>query len=293
MKKTVKKNDPAIIEVPMSRVYPNPDQPRKEFDEAKLEELAGSIREYGVLEPIVVTPRKDRYMIIAGERRFRASTLARLETIPARVIVADDALVEELALLENVQRQDLNAIEEGEAYRRLLKRYTVDELAKKLGYKKTGPILDRVQLLSLAPEYREMVANGTLGPSEGYEIARVPESKQRIVFDKMQRGELNTYNKLFAFVQGMINLEKQSEIFALAPMTDAERESVETFSGLVSSVERFIRKVQDKERLRHLEKAVFHSDVSPERLDYIITSLQKIRRTILVGDGVKKAMQAA
>ena len=293
MKKTMKKNDPAIIEVPMSRVYPNPDQPRKEFDEAKLEELAGSIKEYGVLEPIVVTPRKDRYMIIAGERRFRASTLARLETIPARVIVADDALVEELALLENVQRQDLNAIEEGEAYQRLLKRYTVDELAKKLGYKKTGPILDRVQLLSLASEYRDMVANGTLGPSEGYEIARVPESKQRIVFEKMQRGELNTYNKLFAFVQGMINLEKQSEIFALAPMTDAERESVETFSGLVSSVERFIRKVQDKERLRHLEKAVFHSDVSPERLDYIITSLQKIRRTILVGDGVKKAMQAA
>jgi signal recognition particle GTPase len=76
-------------------------------------------------------------------------------------------------------------------------------------------------------------------------------------------------------------------------MTEDERESVETFSGLISSVERFIRKVQEKDRLKHLEKTVFHSDVSPERLDYIINSLQKIRRTILVGDGVKKAMQAA
>jgi ParB family chromosome partitioning protein len=246
-----------------------------------------------VLEPIVVTPRKDRYMIIAGERRFRASSLAGLETIPARVIVADDALVEELALLENVQRQDLNPIEEGEAYQRLLKRYTVEQLRDKLGYKKTGPILDRVQLLSLAPEYRDMVAKGSLGASEGYEIARVPASKQHIVYGKMQRGELNTYNKLYAFVQGMINIENQSEIFALAPMSEDERESVETFSGLIANIERFIRKVQDQDRLRHLEKAVFHSDVNPERVDYIITSLQKIRRTILVGDGVKKAMQAA
>ncbi len=291
--KAVKKKEPAIIEVPMTRIYANPDQPRKEFDEEKLAELAASIKTYGVLEPIVVTPRGQRYMIIAGERRFRASSLAGLTDIPARVIVADNALVEELALLENIQRQDLNPIEEGEAYRRLLARYTVEVLAKKLGYKKTGPILDRVQLLSLAPEYRDLVAKGALGPSEAYEIARVPVDKQHIVYGRMQRGELNTYNKLYAFVQGMINLQNQSEIFALAPMSEDERESVETFSGLISSVERFIRKVQEQDRIKHLEKAVFHSDVNPERVDYIITSLQKIRRTILVGDGVKKAMQAA
>jgi hypothetical protein len=109
----------------------------------------------------------------------------------------------------------------------------------------------------------------------------------------MQRGELNTYNKLYAFVQGLINLEQQNEIFALAPMTEDERESVETFTGLIASVERFIAKVQEQDRLKHLEKTVFHSDVNPERIDYIIASLQKIRRTILVGDGVKKAMQAA
>ncbi len=293
MKKTEKRKEPAIIEVPMSRVYANPDQPRKEFDEEKLAELAQSIKAYGVLEPIVVTPRGEKYMIIAGERRFRASSLAGLDTIPARIIVAGDALVEELALLENIQRQDLNPIEEGRAYQRLLERYTVEVLSRKLGYKKTGPILDRVQLLSLAPRYQDLVAKGELGASEAYEISRVPEAKQHIVYGRMQRGELNTYNKLYAFVQGMINLEAQTEIFALKPMSDAERDSVETFSGLISSIERFIRRVQDKDRLKHLEKAVFHSDVNPERIDYIIANLQKIRRTILVGDGVKKAMHAA
>ncbi len=292
MKKTVKKREPAIIEVPMSQVYANPDQPRKEFDEEKLAELAASIKTYGVLEPIVVTPRKDRYMIIAGERRFRASTIAGLASIPARVIVADDALVEELALLENIQRQDLNPIEEGMAYQRLLKRHTIEELAKKLGYKKTGPIADRVQLLSLAPAYRDMVAKGTLGASEAYEISRVPVDKQHIVYGRMQRGELNSYNKLYAFVQGMINLEAQTEIFALTPMSESERDSITTLSGLVTSIERFIRRVQEQDKLKHLEKAVFNSDVSPERIDFIITNLQKIRRTILVGDGVKKAMQA-
>ena len=101
-----------LTTIPPKLIYANPNQPRKAFDPEKLQELAGSIKEYGVLEPIVVTPRADRYMIIAGERRFRASTLASLSELPA-LIKADDNMVEELALLENVQRQDLTIIEEG------------------------------------------------------------------------------------------------------------------------------------------------------------------------------------
>ena len=117
--------------------------------------------------------------------------------------------------------------------------------------------------------------------------------KQQGVFLKLQRGELNSYNKLFAYVQGVINLAAQEEIFALAPLSEKEQESIANLSSLIASIERFIGKVQEQDKAKHLEKAVFHSDVSPERVDYIITSLQKIRRTILVGDGVKKAMQAA
>ena len=290
--KEIKKREPNT-EIPLTEIFPNPDQPRKEFDEDKLAELAASIKNHGVIEPIVVTPRSGRYMIIAGERRYRASLIAGLKTIPARVVVANNALVEELALIENIQRQDLNVIEEGKAYANLLKKYTVEELAKKLGYKKTGPILDRTQLLDLAPEYQEMVVKGTLSTSEAYEMSRLPVDKQQGVFLKLQRGELNSYNKLFAYVQGVINLAAQEEIFALAPLSEKEQESIANLSSLVASIERFIGKVQEQDKAKHLEKAVFHSDVSPERVDYIITSLQKIRRTILVGDGVKKAMQAA
>lgn len=290
--KEIKKREPNR-DIPMTEIFPNPDQPRKEFDPDKLAELAESIKNYGVLEPIVVTPREGRYMIIAGERRYRAAALAGLKAIPARAIIADNSLVEELALLENIQRQDLNVIEEGKAYANLLKKYTVEDLAKKLGYKKTGPILDRTQLLDLAPEYQELVVKGTLSTSEAYEMSRLPVDKQQGVFLKLQRGELNSYNKLFAYVQGVINLAAQEEIFALAPLSEKEQESIASLSSLIASIERFIGKVQEQDKAKHLEKAVFHSDISPERVDFIIGSLQKIRRTILVGDGVKKAMQAA
>src|ERR1035437_6769618 len=121
-----------LATIPLHLIYPNPDQPRKDFDAEKLEELAMSIREYGVLEPIVVTKRDVRYMIIAGERRYRASLLAAISEIPARIIEADDTLVEELALLENVQREDLNIIEEAKAFKSLLDRgWTREELAAK------------------------------------------------------------------------------------------------------------------------------------------------------------------
>ncbi len=281
-----------ITELPIDTVFPNPDQPRKDFDPEKLEELAMSVKQYGVLEPIVVAPRVGRYMIVAGERRYRASLLVALKMIPARVIEADDALVEELSLLENIQRQDLNIIEEGKAYQRLLDRgWTVEKLAKKLGYKKTGPIYDRTSLLNLTPEYQEMTIKGTLTPSQAYEISRLPQDKQGIVFAKIQKGELNTYNKLYSFVTALINLESQANIFALAPLSETERESIVTFNSLLNSIERFIKKMYQYDKAAHLQKAVFHSDLNPEKLDCIIHSLQKIRRTILTGEGVKKALK--
>lgn len=286
------KNVSNITDIALDMIYPNPDQPRKDFDPEKLEELAMSIRQYGVLEPIVVTPRGKRYMIVAGERRFRASSLAGLVNIPVRIIKATDAVVEELALLENIQRQDLNIIEEGRAYQRLLDRgWSVEDLAKKLGYKKTGPIYDRISLLNLKPEYQDMTITGSITPAQAYEISRLPQEKQDIVYMKIKKGELNTYNKLYAFVTGMINLDAQSEIFALTPLSESESESIQGFTGLISAIERFIQRVYDKDRLRHLEKTVFHSDISAERVDHIIHSLQKIRRTILTGEGVKKALQ--
>ncbi|MGM9526107.1 MAG: ParB/RepB/Spo0J family partition protein, partial [Peptococcaceae bacterium] len=105
-----------IVELELDMIFPNPDQPRKSFDEDKLTDLAESIKEHGVLQPIIVAPRGEKYMIIAGERRYRASGRAGLKTIPALIRELDDEKIMELALIENVQRDDLTPIEEARAY---------------------------------------------------------------------------------------------------------------------------------------------------------------------------------
>ena len=178
--------------LPTQQLYANPNQPRKEFDQAKLEELAGSIRQYGVLEPLVVTPRADRFMIVAGERRFRASLLAGLSEVPCRIIEADDALVQELALLENVVRQDLNPMEEAKAYQALLDRgWTREELAQKLGFTQVWRIEERTSLLNLVPEYQQMLVAGQLTSTQAFHTSRLPQERQP-AFVKCQ-GALNFY----------------------------------------------------------------------------------------------------
>ena len=272
-------------------IYPNPNQPRKEFDLAKLEELAQSIRQYGVMEPIVVTPRGDRFMIVGGERRYRASLLAGLKEMPVHIIEADDALVEEMALLENIQRQDLNDIEEARAFQSLLDRgMPKEELSVKLG-KQVRYIEMRISLLNLLPEYQAMTVKGKLNHNEAYEMSRLPQEKQVIVLKQILAGNLKTFNKLRAFVDGLIELEKQESIFTLESVSEEEKKSIDEFDSLLRSAERFIASA-DKNRLGHLRKAVFHSSVTPERLDLIIQQFMKLRKIVHAGSGVKEAAQA-
>jgi ParB family transcriptional regulator, chromosome partitioning protein len=123
-------------EANLSLIYPNPTQPRKFFPKEALEELALSIQEQGLIEPLVVVPRGDRFMLVAGERRWRACQMIGLETVPVRVLSADDRQVAEMALVENLQRQDLTPLEEARAFKDMLDRgYTKEELAQKLGFK--------------------------------------------------------------------------------------------------------------------------------------------------------------
>lgn len=284
----------AINSLKLSKVYPNPDQPRKAFDEGKLQELAASITQYGVLEPIIVTLRPAGYMIVAGERRYRASLLAGLTEIPARVIEADDALVEELALLENVQRQDLNPIEEAAAYHSLLSRgMTLRELAAKLGYKKTGPIEDRLSLLNLMPELQKLASTGDLSPGAAYEISRLPVSEQLHVFERVRKGELADTSKLYTYVQAIIDAGRQKAIFALTPPTSYELDSINTLESTMTAVEKLIAKMQEDNRMKHLEKAAVNSGITADRLALIIKQLQTIRRTILVGETAKEAATRA
>ena len=144
----------SISEIALDKIYPNPDQPRRTFDEEALEELAQSIKDHGVISPI--TLRKDasnRYMIIAGERRFRASKMAGLDTIPAYIPTAKDEQVMEWALIENIQREDLDAIEIALAYQRLMDEYnlTQERMSERVG-KKRATVANYLRLLKLPAE---------------------------------------------------------------------------------------------------------------------------------------------
>ena len=144
----------SISEIPLDKIYPNPDQPRRTFDEEALEELAQSIKEHGVISPI--TLRKDannQYMIIAGERRFRASKIAGLDSIPAYIRTAKDEQVMEWALIENIQREDLDAIEIALAYQRLMDEYslTQERMSEHVG-KKRATVANYLRLLKLPAE---------------------------------------------------------------------------------------------------------------------------------------------
>lgn len=144
----------AINNIPLSQISPNPEQPRVSFDEELLEELASSIREIGIIQPISLRKTgPESYMIIAGERRYRASLLAGLTTIPAYIRTANDAEMSEMALIENIQREDLNAIEIALTFRKLIEQYelTQERLSERIG-KKRATIANFLRLLRLPAE---------------------------------------------------------------------------------------------------------------------------------------------
>lgn len=151
------------FEVVVDEVKPNPYQPRKKFDDEKIQELSESIKQHGVFTPIIVKKAVRGYELVTGERRLRASKLAGLETIPAILMELDDQQMMEIALLENIQREDLNAIEEAQGYEKLIKKlgYTQEELAKRIG-KSREHVANMLRLLKLPKKVQNYVVDGEL-----------------------------------------------------------------------------------------------------------------------------------
>jgi ParB/RepB/Spo0J family partition protein len=167
--------------IPVDRIEPNPDQPRMVFDEEALHELAASIREHGVLQPILVRPLgENRYQLIAGERRWRASREAGQDTIPALVEDIDDDTALEIAIIENLQREDLNPLEEAAMYDRMVKEhgYSIRKLADKLG-KDKGYLENRLRLADAPDEVRDLVSVRKDTLSHAYELMKVEDPKKR------------------------------------------------------------------------------------------------------------------
>ncbi|MBR5917836.1 MAG: ParB/RepB/Spo0J family partition protein [Lachnospiraceae bacterium] len=180
----------SIVMMNISKVVPNRSQPRKNFNEDALNELADSIKEHGIIEPLIVQDRKDHYEIIAGERRWRAANIAGLTEVPIIIKDLTELEIVELALIENIQREDLNPIEEAQAYKRLIDEFNLkqDEVADKVSKSRTA-ITNTMRLLKLCPEVQqmlidEMISAGHARALLGIENAQVQSELAQQAFDQ-------------------------------------------------------------------------------------------------------------
>ncbi len=191
-----------IREVPTNRILPNPAQPRLSYEEDSLVELADSIREHGVLQPILVRPVGSQFELIAGERRWRASRMAQRESIPAIVVEFDDETALEVSIIENLQREDVSPLEEAAMFRKMTDLgYSVRQLAQKIG-KDKGYVENRIRLAEAPPEIRELVSLRKDTLSHAYELMKVKDERtRRRLAKKVAAGEL-TLSRLRALTGG-------------------------------------------------------------------------------------------
>ena len=181
------------VTLPISQVEPGLNQPRKHFDEEALAELAESIRQHGILQPLTVRRlASGYYQIIAGERRWRAARMAGLDQVPAIVVEADDRKAMELAMIENLQREDLNPMEEAEGYRQLMEQYnlTQEETAQRVG-KSRSAVANALRLLNLCPSVRAMVEDGRLTSGHARTILPLSPALQKKAADAVLKSDLS------------------------------------------------------------------------------------------------------
>ncbi|MFZ5451481.1 MAG: ParB/RepB/Spo0J family partition protein [Thermodesulfobacteriota bacterium] len=268
--------------VTLSSIYPNPDQPRKFFPRESLEELALSIKEQGLIEPLVVVAKGEKFMLIAGERRWRACQMAGLTVAPVRVLSADDRQIAEMALVENIQRQDLTPLEEAGAFKEMLdKGYTKEDLAKKLGFKQVWRVDERLSLLNLSPRFQDALIYGAISPSQAFEISRLQDhEEQGIVFQKIKAGQLPTYNHLRRFVNALVDAKKEPLLFATPKKEDLEK--VSHWEKALDAITGLVVKSFSPDDCRVLARVLNgNSAVNIQKIDMIINHLNLIKKALL------------
>jgi len=270
--------------LPLDAVYGNPNQPRKAFDQAALEELGASIREHGLIQPITVrADGEGRFMIVCGERRFRAHQLIGAETIPAMVVELSDDQLAEQAIIENLMRSDITPLEEAAAYQaRLDAGTTVEELAQRLGIKQSWRITERTNLLKLAPEMQEALRCNIIGLSQAQELSRLEGGSQRVLFNAIRSGKCATYNQLRATANALVDAAAQSSMFAadIEP-TDTEKRTARTLLDRIERVASVLAKgFDDNEVVITRKVSPLEADVAADKLELIEAECRKLRHAL-------------
>lgn len=239
---TEQKQGEAIMELSIAEIQPNPFQPRLYFDPAQLEELSNSIREYGVLQPVIVRLVDGKYQLVSGERRFRASMLAGKESIPALIRQLSDREVAEMALIENLQREDLNYFEEAEGYARLIQEFqiTQEEVAKKMG-KSQPTIANKLRLLQISQRVRKEISVDVITERHVRSLLKLKnEEKQLDVLNRIYKNNLNVRqtddlieNVLIAEEENIREQKKKKMMKAIKDM----KIFVNTIKGTVKTIQ--------------------------------------------------------
>lgn len=264
--------------IPLDQITRNPDQPREDFPRQHIEGLAASIKSHGLLQPITLRPvGPDRYMIVAGECRFRAHQLLGAETIRAEIVDMTTKQMELRAIIENVQRQDMNPMEEARAFQRLIDDgMTIQEIVDQLGFKGRDRVQNRLNLLALAPPIQSLVASGSLTTSMASAIALAPQEHQARIVREISSGTLRTVDQVRHAGQALRDAADQLDAFAnSAVATAVELESVRSLERRIEAVAQMVLTGFDEGR------CVAAQRVAPDRVKTMADKLSLIRKHVL------------
>lgn len=244
-----------IINIPLEDIQVNPYQPRRQFDEAKLQDLADSIRQMGVIQPIIVRRLGSVFELIAGERRWRASKLAKQQTIPAIVKEYTDREVAQAALIENIQREDLNPLEEAAAFQQLISEFDIrqEELALRLG-KSQSTIANKIRLLSLASLVKNLLAGGKLNERQARALLRVKNEAEQLQLAEVAIAQSLNVKQTEEIIEQHLAGASAAEIAATA------RKPIRRF--VPKDVRIFLNTIRDATRL--MKEAGIKADVSEQ-----------------------------
>lgn len=241
-----------LLEIPIDEINPNPYQPRKSLGEESLEELANSIRQHGLLQPIIVRKVDDRYEIVAGERRYRAAKMAGLQKVPAIVKEVSDEESMEYALIENLQREDLNPIEAASALKLLMERFglTQEEVADKIG-KNRSTVANLLRLLKLPEEIQNMVSEGKISMGHARALLSLdnPEEQKKLALEIVNRSlSVREVEKEVSRRVKRENKEVEWRILEACnikiKINRGARNSIEIFFDSELEMEEFLRKLE-------------------------------------------------
>ena len=258
------------IMVKINQVEPNRDQPRKDFDEDALVELADSIKQFGILQPLIVQKKKDYYEIIAGERRWRAAKIAGVKEVPVIVKEFTDQEIVEISLIENIQRENLNPIEEAMAYKRLLEEFNLkqDEIAERVSKSRTA-VTNSMRLLKLSPRVQQMIVDDMISTGHARALLAIDDEEQQYILANKIFDEKLSVRETEKLVKALKNPKK--EIKKLKPehtfVYDNIEEQMKNIIGTKVSVN---PKANGKGRI----EIEYYSEEELERIYDLIMTIQ-------------------